>query len=148
MVLGCDSSSDNNDAQPQSLSIDFVTLYDLDAGAETGAEPKRTVVIADQATYESQTARYHIQNPTTVDFSSHKVLLVDMGAKPTGGHSLEVVDVFTDNESVVAQVDFISPGEDCAVTQAFSQPVIFVEINSRDEIMVNETTRREDSCEN
>lgn len=49
-------------------------------------------------------------------------LLVTYGEKPTGGYDVEITDIETREDQIVATVEFTEPGEDEMVTQALTYP--------------------------
>lgn len=53
---------------------------------------------------------------------------ISMGTKPTGGYSLKLLSVERKGETTTVFIEEASPSKDMMVTQAMSQPKLFVEI--------------------
>ena len=58
-----------------------------------------------------------------VDFAEHMIVFAAMGGKPTGGYSIEIVQLYRRGADMYAVVRETSPGRGCAVTQALTAPV-------------------------
>lgn len=90
-------------------------------------QPVRMVVRDEVAWREVWTAiwRGHSPEPPLpeVDFSQDMLVVVALGARPTGGFGIFADSAFTDNEELVIRVRTIAPGPRCFTTQAFTQPV-------------------------
>jgi hypothetical protein len=89
--------------------------------------------------YAAELANYTSATPVSVDFTTGKVLLVDMGVRNTGGYSVAVMSVDVGTNSVVANIRLLKPGSGCAVTASITNPYQFVFIPSLKEILVSET---------
>jgi hypothetical protein len=67
-----------------------------------------------------------------IDFDREMVILVAMGERPTGGYSITIEGVYDASGRVFAVVREKSPGADCFVTEAFTQPIDAVRVPRRD----------------
>lgn len=70
--------------------------------------------------------------PPAVDFEQKTVLAVHMGEQSTGGHAIGVTKVTVVDGTVVVDVEAVSPGEGCFVTQALTRPYQMVTISATD----------------
>jgi len=80
-----------------------------------------------------------------VDFDNYMLLARFMGERTSGGYRVEFVVVLEAEEKVYAAVLETSPGPDCLVTAAMTQPYHVVQIpRTKKEIVFNilETVRR------
>ncbi len=101
---------------------------------------RQTKVITSQQEYAATLAAYTDEQPQEVDFNAGRVLLVDMGPRPSGGFSIEVTSVKARKGSaVVADVVLTRPGASCFVTTSITNPFQFVYIPTRKEILVSES---------
>ena len=99
--------------------------------------PTRTV-IRDQAAWEEAWARTHqghtpVAPAPVIDFSKEMVILVATGVKPSGGYSIVIeraAEVAADGIAVT--VRSTSPGAQCYVTAALTQPVDIARVARRD----------------
>ena len=130
------------EASSQDSELQFVELH---RGYYMNGRPytkKQTKIITSQADYEAELAFYWNETPTSVDFSTGKVLLVDMGMRSNGGYSISVTSVHANTDGfVTANVELLKPGSRCFTTQALTNPYQFVYIPSLEEILVTETVR-------
>lgn len=82
-----------------------------------------------------------------IDFSTHHVLAVFAGEKPTGGYDVgvqSVVDTETAREVFVVRVE---PGESCMNTQALTSPYQFVAVPKSELPIVRTDMQVVSSCE-
>jgi hypothetical protein len=61
--------------------------------------------------------------PPAIDFSKEMVVVASLGARPSGGYSILVQAATMTDDGLYVQVRTISPGRNCAVTAALTQPV-------------------------
>lgn len=68
--------------------------------------------------------------PVPVDFTREWVLFYGAGTRPTGGYvaSIERVGVSSWGPTLLVSTKLVSPGEDCVVTQALTNPQVFARI--------------------
>lgn len=99
---------------------------------------KQAKAISTQADYAAELAIYTSLAPVSVDFTKGRVLLVDMGPRSSGGYTVRVASVDVANSWVVANVELVSPGPQCAVTMSFTNPYQFVFIPTLKEILLSE----------
>lgn len=99
---------------------------------------KQIKVLPSQAAYESELPSYTSAAPRSLDFAQGKVLLVDMGARPSGGYAVAISSIEVSTNWVRANIELIVPGRDCFVTAAITHPYLFAYIPTRKEILVSE----------
>ncbi|WP_163835163.1 protease complex subunit PrcB family protein [Spartinivicinus ruber] len=103
----------------------------IDHGTHSVELSKKLEVITDQDTLA---ARYYAENPNggeglpLIDFSEYLVLGVYMGAQPTGGFMIEVADIREKDNKVIATVNSIEPGRNCAVISVLTSPYQLVQV--------------------
>lgn len=95
-------------------------------------EAQRTAVY-DQATF-AQVWEHAFKNREPlpplpdVDFASEFVIVAALGERATGGFSIAVTRASSEGEAVAAEVVTTTPGKDCVVTMAMSQPLDIVRL--------------------
>ena len=104
-----------------------------------GTSERRIEVISDQETLNALLSEYG-EASISVDFNQGQVILIDMGPKSTGGYSIDVTSVEDRNDHVLANVAFINPGANCAVTLALTHPFSFVYVETTKELRTTSTT--------
>lgn len=145
LCAGLSACVGESDAQSPPLPSGAVALEsgtDTRGGIQTS---KQTKVISTQQDYAAELARYSNETPQQLDFDSGRVLLVDMGSRPSGGYAIGVSSLDTAEDWVVANVTLVKPGPDCFVTQALTNPYQFVYIPTLNEILVSESVEI-DAC--
>lgn len=70
------------------------------------------------------------------------VLTVYAGAKPTGGHGMEIDKIEETEDKLVVYVKEYEPGDGCIVTQAFTYPQATVRLGSQVDKPVDIVTER------
>lgn len=63
-----------------------------------------------------------LPEPPEIDFDKYMLLCTFMGEKPTGGFSIEIKKIIEEDKEIKVFVKEISPGKNCIVTMAFTQP--------------------------
>jgi hypothetical protein len=68
--------------------------------------------------------------PAQVDFGTHGVLIVRMGARPTAGYALELAsdEVVTDGGTGAVRVNWTEPPEDGMVAQVLTSPCLLIAV--------------------
>ncbi len=92
----------------------------------SGVDETERLVIRDAAAWTALWARLSAgmlpQPPLpAVDFATELVLFVSQGAKPTGGHTIDIRAVVQSPGALEVLVESASPGPSCVTTQAFTQ---------------------------
>jgi len=96
-------------------------------------------VFRDQASFNARFAEYvESVQEHTVDFSAKRVILSDLGQRNTGGYSIATSEIREFNDHVIVHVTVTKPGSTCVVTQAFTAPFEFIEVQSTKEILFDE----------
>jgi hypothetical protein len=91
-------------------------------------QPVRAV-IRDQESWQAAWTTLYIgmmpapPAPPSVDFSRSTVILVALGARPSGGYDITVSRVARDAGLLYVEVTSTSPGERCITTAAITKPV-------------------------
>ncbi len=65
-----------------------------------------------------------------IDFSKEMVIGVFLGIKPTGGYSIEVTRIAESADRITVYVREVSPGPNCRVTEALTNPYHIVKIET------------------
>lgn len=93
----------------------------------SGFDEPAELVIRDQAALESAWARVFNQvqgnPPPAVDFGKETVILVALGGRSSGGHSVHVDAVTRSGDGAVVRYTATRPGEGCMTTQSLTSPV-------------------------
>ncbi|MBX2886943.1 MAG: protease complex subunit PrcB family protein [Granulosicoccus sp.] len=134
-LVACSSASGTD---TPAETMDFVVTVQEGMPAGGTFTEKQVKVISNQDSLNQQSEIYGVDY-FTVDFSTSKVLIVDMGQRNTGGFSVDVTSIEIHPESARANVVLTVPGADCIVTDALTNPFMFVEVSTRQEILVSES---------
>ena len=113
-------------------------------------QAERTVV-DDQMEWEQVWSRlWHNTQPRpyapVVDFARELVIVAAMGARPTGGYTIQVDEARTYADHVTVHAIETSPGRTCVTTQAFTAPVDVVKIPRTSLPIRFRTTKRVHEC--
>lgn len=69
-------------------------------------------------------------DPPSVDFTRQTVLVAAMGNRSSGGYSIAIPDVGTEDSRLFAVVESMSPGLGCTTTQSLTAPVAAVSVSA------------------
>jgi len=102
--------------------------------SSSGFQDRARVVIEDPHTFAAVWAVLeHGHEPKTeppaVSFFPERVIVAAMGARTSGGYSITIEGAFVKDGRLFVVVHERSPGADCVVTQAATQPVTVVQID-------------------
>jgi hypothetical protein len=106
----------------------------------SGVDKNRKLeVFRDQASFNARLAEYvESVQEHTVDFSTKRVVLSDLGQRNTGGYSVATSEIQEFSDYVMVSITITKAGADCAVSQAFTSPFEFIEVRSTKEILFTE----------
>jgi len=138
VVLGFSGCSNDSSAQNIPPEAQFVPIQAGTITSTNVGRSKLAKVLINQDDFADEFTAYFGAAAPVLDFNNGKVLLVDMGSRPTGGYSIALVSVDVGTIAVVANVDLVRPGPNCAVTQAFTHPFQFAYIPTRKEVLLYE----------
>ena len=97
---------------------------------------KGSTVFRDEQSYVEALAQYSSDTPVEVDFSTHRVLLIDMGFRPSGGYTVDAVSIDDQDEAVKVNVNYTAPS--CGAAGVITNPYQFVLIPTTKEVLLNE----------
>ncbi len=70
--------------------------------------------------------------PTFIDFEKFMLICVFMGERSTGGFNIEIERIIERGREILVYVKEESPGRNCVVTMAFTQPYHIVKLEKKD----------------
>jgi PrcB C-terminal len=103
----------------------------------SGLDQRARLVVRDDATWRSLWSRIYMGSspvppPPAIDFSREMVVVVALGSRSTGGYGILLEDASEEGASGTAiTLRSTSPGPNCIVTLAFTQPVDIARLPSR-----------------
>ncbi|WP_428241340.1 protease complex subunit PrcB family protein [Gynuella sp.] len=146
LTLGVSIMVSSCDAEADTLKGNVEVLHQgtyINSGVYTS---KTLRVFEDQASYEAALLGYTDADAQLIDFTTHKVVLVDIGQKNTGGYGVNVADTESEDGYLTVTAVTSVPGKGCGVTDALTNPYVFVSINTTQDILFSETLKVEE-CE-
>ena len=138
---GCGSASQTQDrAQGGSVLVPgaFVSLHSstyISTGEYTN---KRSEIFVDQLDYENELLNYSNETASTIDFTTNKVLLVDMGLRSSGGYSISVSKLEDFNQYALVTATLSVPGDNCGTASVLTNPFEFIQIATKKEVLIKE----------
>ncbi|MEN3045059.1 MAG: protease complex subunit PrcB family protein [Candidatus Hydrothermales bacterium] len=99
----------------------------LQKGFYSGIREKKEMVIKDKEEFlklwkDLTSIFLPSPEPPDIDFNKYILICVFMGEKPTGGYEIEIKRIFEKKEEISVYVKEVSPGQNCIVTMALTQP--------------------------
>jgi hypothetical protein len=104
----------------------------------SGMDRPARLMIRDAATWQAVWTQIHrgsspLSPPPTIDFSREMVVVAALGTHSSGGYGILVDGAsVVDTDGTAIAVRSISPGPDCGVTAAFTEPVDIARMQRRD----------------
>ncbi len=142
VLIGCKPSTKIEDSDKEQTNqmkeLDFETA---EKGLYSFHKGKKSYVINNKNEWEKLWVILNIgTGPSDVplpplpdiDFEKNTLIAVFMGEFTTGGHTIEIYKVVENKNNVEVSVNEKSPGKDCILTQAFTQPYHIVKIKKVD----------------
>lgn len=125
--------------QPPGTSVQMVRLRSepYPFTFYSGLEQPARLVVRDPLTWRAIWNQiYSRQSPVpalpSIDFSRDMIVVAALGAHSTGGYSILLSGASEEvNNGISVIVDSSSPGSDCVVTEAFTQPVDMAQLPRR-----------------
>lgn len=136
--------------------VTFDTLEYVNGGSvrgdSSGITGKRLLVIRDVDEFtEFWSDHVSILAPQPaqpdIDFEASMVIAAFAGERPSGGYAITIEDIRENNEFIIVEIEIETPGDNCATTQALTQPHHVVLIDDSDKpVQFSETTVKAPAC--
>jgi hypothetical protein len=130
VALGCTAGCVGGPAGLVSEDLTEIAFERLDV--EKSAAPEGLTVLKSKSAFSSFFGQ---PPPPSVDFQRHWVVHLSAGMKSTGGYGIDVVRIVRtgsgSNRKLLVYGRATSPGPDCVVTQATTNPQLTVRINKQ-----------------
>jgi hypothetical protein len=109
---------------------DEISFKVIKQGSNNGIKEKRAIVIRSQSQWDALEKRmfpHDEDSLPSINFNKHMAIAVFAGEKNTGGYSIKVDDI-TEHGAIEVDILETSPGKNCIVTQALTQPYQIVSL--------------------
>lgn len=122
IISSCSSS------QPKPVSFTVITK-----GGNSGYTKKERIVIKNKEDFEKMWQNLYINfsdkpQVPDVDFEKQTIIGVFFGEYMSGGSSIGVKSVSSNDEGIVVTVEEITPGSNCVTTDVITQPYQIISI--------------------
>ena len=148
-LVACDSSNigapqiKQDSLQIMQKRIDDIQVIHQGTGYVNGHDARKFQVLASREQYEAALRSYPYNGlPMSVDFSTHKILLIDMG--PTSArYSLDTnnISAVADNHGVTVNLIENEAGRGCVWPALLSRPYLFLLIATTKDILIHQEQR-------
>jgi hypothetical protein len=103
----------------------------------SGLTERERIVVRDQESWAALWTRIVGSHrpapaPPAVDFNNEMLVVVSMGTRLSGGHAIYIDAVSAVRGNLVVVTREVSPGRDCVVTGALTQPVALARLERSD----------------
>lgn len=110
--------------------LKFETIDDADWA---GVGEKKNYIIKSKKEWQDVWAKAgHSAIAPEVDFAKEMIIAVFYGVAPTGGYSVEIIKVIESLDKLTVFIKETSPGSDCIVTQALTEPRHIIKVQRVD----------------
>lgn len=119
------------------MSLVLASCQNKSLEEELEMKPDQVSVHWEAVTYQSIEENFNIQKEQISNqrgfyvFEDEKAIYVwiNMGEQPTGGHNIEVLNVYSKDERLHIEVKETHPSSEDMVTQAFTYPYVVIKVN-------------------
>ena len=127
-------------------------LIELHSGNNGDFKEETTQVISNNTEFEQvwkqAYANFMIKDEMPeVDFEKNVVLLVAMGEKTSGGHTIKITHLTEVNNNSIANVIATSPGKGCMTTESITYPFQIVQIEKTNKPIEFKVEKKVIDCE-
>lgn len=106
-----------------------IKFTELNKGYNNAIGERRQMVIKNSADWaDLWTEMFPTQMIAPIPLNDDMIIAVFMGEKNSGGYEIKITKILEDDDSLNVFVDEISPGKNCATTQALTQPYHVVQL--------------------
>jgi hypothetical protein len=146
-LLGCsDGSSSTGDStgiednlnSTTSIEVESEALHQAEYNQYAASTSKSAMVIRNANDYADELLKRTSEAPKDVDFTEYTVLLLDMGQRSSGGHSIHMESALWEEDHIRVKVILQIPGNNCYVTDAITNPFEILKLKTRKDILVTE----------
>jgi hypothetical protein len=137
VICACSKSEVTATLPGESIQITRLRSEPYSFAFVSGLDRPARIVIRDASTWQAIWTQINrgsspVSPPPTIDFSREMVVVAALGTHSTGGYSILVdgASVVDSNGTAVA-IRSVSPGPDCGVTEAFTEPVDIARMEKR-----------------
>lgn len=154
-LIGCaantnDTASDDEDGDvsvgEEALRAPVVDVpfheFEDPAGIGHAGQRETRVVITRGATYKRL---FGHAAPKDIDFDKDAVAFYSAGVKNTGGYDAAILSIVRSGHKLGITTQLVSPGADCAVTEALTKPYVLVKLEKPRRIERVRYTRQDET---
>jgi len=123
---------------PADPVIEYEILHEAQYNEYANATNKSVIIIKNQTEYENALLKRTSEDIKPVNFEEETIILIDMGARNTGGHAINIESLFDGLDHIRAEVLLTLPGDNCVTTQAITNPFKLIKFKSTKEVLVTE----------
>lgn len=155
MCMGATECSLDDDLGEEQ-DVVFETLEDDSGrdveGTNSSIQGKRLLVIRDADEFSEFWADHSatlapIPVEPDVDFETSMIIAAYAGERETGGYTITIEDIRENDEFMIVEIEIETPGDNCATTQALTQPHHVVVLDDSDKpVQFSETTVEAQAC--
>jgi hypothetical protein len=138
-LAGC---VEDNTSDP-SVKVAFAVVT---TGQFSGIESERLEVIRDPDDFSALWLIHANGVQPDIDFDQNMVVAAFLGERPTGGFTIAITEVEERGDSLLVKVRATFPGDNCIVTQAFSQPHQIITMAQTEKMVVFSTDVERVDC--
>lgn len=115
------------------MKKETIQYEEIEAGAYSGVGNQKDAVIQDQEDWSALWSEFSSNvKPAPelpeINFEEELVIACFVGYQNSGGHSIEIKQVYKENGKLVIVRNHIAPGKNCIVTMAITQPYCMIKI--------------------
>lgn len=133
-IQGCNEA--NATSPPK--NIEHEVIHEAQYNEYSDSTSKSAIIIKTQSNYEKELLTRTSETTEIINFKEETIVLIDMGLRNTGGHTINIGSLIDNGEYVRANIVLTSPGNSCATTQANTNPFKLIKLKTTKDILVTE----------
>jgi hypothetical protein len=149
LLAACSSPTAPDADQP--LTVTRLREGAFSFSYNSGIRDAQRLVIRDQATWQQTwntifSLTFPVPALPAVDFTREMVVLAALGERSSGGYSILIDSATETANGVTINVRSVSPGSNCGVTAALTQPLDIARVTRRDGSVAFAETTATQNC--
>ena len=133
-IQGCNEAS----ATSPVVSTKYEILHQSQYNEYADSTNKSVIIIRSQLDYENELLKRTSETIKLVNFEEETILLIDMGARKSGGYDIDIQSFTEENDYIRTKIIYSLPGDNCSTTQANTNPFKLIKIKTTKEVLVTE----------
>ena len=111
------------------INLEYLAYSGINGDIDDDLQNRQIIIIRDEDEYERLYKQYNpYEDIPYVDFMRYEVIAIISDVKRTGGYDIKIRSIKEYQNYILLDIVYQEPGSSCLVTEALTQPFVFVKI--------------------